>query len=104
MLGSPQIAEGKPFRAAPYDESKAGPLDRLVAPPYDVISPEQREEYLSRSPYNVIHLTLPDDEEEAGRDVTAWREQGVLSREAEPGYWLLSQEYVGPDGISRTRS
>jgi uncharacterized protein (DUF1015 family) len=98
------MAEVKPFRAERYDESKAGPLDRLVAPPYDVISPEQREEYLSRSPYNVVHLTLPYDEEEAGRDVTAWREQGVLSREAEPGYWLLSQEYVGPDGISRTRS
>jgi len=75
-----------------------------VAPPYDVISSEQREEFLARSPYNVVHLTLPDDEEQAGRDVTAWREQGVLSRDPEPGYWLLSQDYVGPDGIQRTRS
>ena len=104
MLGSPQMAEVKPFRAERYDESKAGPLERLVAPPYDVISPEQREEYLARSPYNVVHLTLPDDEEQAGRDVTAWREEGVLARETDPGYWLLSQDYVGPDGVSRTRS
>lgn len=98
------MAVVKPFRAERYDESKAGPLERLVAPPYDVISPEQREEFLARSPYNVVHLTLPDDEEQAGRDVTAWREQGVLSRDAEPGYWFLSQDYVGPDGIQRTRS
>ena len=63
MLGSPQMAEVKPFRAERYDESKAGPLQQLVAPPYDVISPEQREDYLARSPYNVVHLTLPDDEE-----------------------------------------
>jgi uncharacterized protein (DUF1015 family) len=98
------MAVVKPFRAERYDESKAGPLERLVAPPYDVISPEQREELLARSPYNVVHLTLPDDEEQAGRDVTAWREQGVLSRDAEPGYWFLSQDYVGPDGIPRTRS
>jgi uncharacterized protein (DUF1015 family) len=98
------MAVVKPFRAERYDESKAGPLERLVAPPYDVISPEQREEFLARSPYNVVHLTLPDDEEQAGRDVTAWREQGVLSREPEPGYWFLSQDYVGPDGIQRTRS
>jgi uncharacterized protein (DUF1015 family) len=98
------MAVVKPFRAERYDESKAGPLERLVAPPYDVLSPEQREEHLARSPYNVVHLTLPDDVEQAGRDVTDWREQGVLARDQEPGYWLLSQDYVGPDGVSRTRT
>jgi uncharacterized protein (DUF1015 family) len=98
------MAEVKPFRAERYDESKAGPLERLVAPPYDVLSPEQREEYLARSPYNVVHLTLPDDEEQAGRDLRDWREQGVLTRDTEPGYWFLSQDYVGPDGVPRTRS
>jgi uncharacterized protein (DUF1015 family) len=98
------MAVVKPFRAERYDESKAGPLERLVAPPYDVLSPEQREEYLARSPYNVVHLTLPDDEEQAGRDVKDWREQGVLTRDSEPGYWFLSQDYVGPDGVPRTRS
>jgi uncharacterized protein (DUF1015 family) len=98
------MAVVKPFRAERYDESKAGPLERLVAPPYDVLSPREREEYLARSPYNVVHLTLPDDEEEAGRNVTDWREQGVLARDQEPCYWLLSQDYVGPDGVSRTRT
>ncbi len=98
------MAEVKPFRAERYDESKAGPLQQLVAPPYDVISPEQRDEYLARSPYNVVHLTLPDDEEQAGLDLTAWRGQGVLARETRPNYWFLSQDYVGPDGVSRTRS
>jgi uncharacterized protein (DUF1015 family) len=98
------MAVVKPFRAERYDESKAGPLERLVAPPYDVLSPEQREEYLARSPYNVVHLTLPDDEEQAGRDVMDWREQGVLARDQEPGYWLLAQDYVGPDAVSRTRT
>jgi uncharacterized protein (DUF1015 family) len=104
MLGSVQMAVVKPFRAERYDESKAGPLERLVAPPYDVLTPEQREEYLARSPYNVVHLTLPDDEEQAGRDVQDWREQGVLTRDPAPGYWFLSQDYAGPDGVPRTRS
>ena len=98
------MAVVKPFRAEHYDESKAGPLERLVAPPYDVLSPEQREEYLARSPYNVVHLTLPADEEQAGRDVRDWREQGVLTRDQEPAYWFLSQDYIGPDGVPRTRS
>src|SRR5947199_2356496 len=98
------MAEVKPFRAERYDESKAGPLEQLVAPPYDVISPEQRRDYLARSPYNVVHLTLPDDETQAGRDIAAWRDAGVLTRDEAPAYWFLTQEYVGPDGVERTRS
>jgi uncharacterized protein (DUF1015 family) len=104
MLGSVPMADVKPFRAERYDEAKAGPLERLVAPPYDVISPVEREEYLVRSPYNVVHLTLPDDEEQAGRDLADWRAQGVVARDAEPSFWFLSQDYTGPDGIQRTRS
>src|SRR5262245_30830523 len=103
MLGSAAMAEVKPFRAERYDEAKAGPLEDLVAPPYDVITPERRRDYLARSPYNVVHLTLPDDEEQAGRDVADWRRAGVLVRDADPAYWLLSQEYTGPDGVTRTR-
>jgi uncharacterized protein (DUF1015 family) len=97
------MAEIKPFRAERYDEAQAGPLDSLVAPPYDVISPEERAEYLARSPYNVVHLTLPDDEEQAGRDLAEWRSAGVLTRDERPSYWFLSQSYVGPDGVPRTR-
>src|SRR4029077_12115748 len=103
MLGSSQMAEVKPFRAERYDESKAGPLQQLVAPPYDVISPEQRAEYLARSPYNVVHLTLPDSEEQAARDLADWRRTGVLVQDAEPAMWWLAQDYVGPDGVARRR-
>jgi uncharacterized protein (DUF1015 family) len=91
----------RPFRALRYADS-AGPLDALVAPPYDVIDEAQRLSYLARSPHNVVHLTLPDSEEEAARDLTAWRAEGVL-REEEPRYWWLAQDYTGPDGVARTR-
>ena len=97
------MADVKPFRAERYDEAKAGPLEQLVAPPYDVVSPAEREEYLARSPYNVVHLTLPDDEKQAARDLAEWRAEGVLTRDAKPGSWLLSQDYTGPDGVQRTR-
>jgi uncharacterized protein (DUF1015 family) len=104
MLGSPEMAVVKPFRAERYDEQSAGPLEQLVAPPYDVISPEERSELLARSPYNVVHLTLPDIEEEAGAAIADWRQRGVLARDEEPAYWFLSQDYVGPDGVARNRS
>ncbi|MDX6513974.1 MAG: hypothetical protein QOE36_3478 [Gaiellaceae bacterium] len=93
----------KPFRALRYDEAKAGPLERLVAPPYDVIGPEQREDYLARSPYNVVHLTLPESEEQAARDLAEWRSEGALAEEPTPALWWLVQDYVGPDGVAGTR-
>jgi uncharacterized protein (DUF1015 family) len=98
------MAVVKPFRAERYDEQVAGSLEQLVAPPYDVISPEARSELFARSPYNVVHLTLPDTEEVAREAIADWRSRGVLSRDEEPGYWFLSQDYVGPDGVARTRS
>jgi len=98
------MADVRPFRAERYDETKAGPLEALVAPPYDVISDDERAEYLARDPHNVVHLTLPDSEEQAARDLAAWREEGVLKRDEEPSFWALSQTYVGPDGVERTRN
>jgi uncharacterized protein (DUF1015 family) len=98
------MAVVKPFRAERYDEQSAGPLEQLVAPPYDVISPEERVELLARSPYNVVHLTLPDTEEGAGAAIADWRQRGVVARDEEPVYWFLSQDYVGPDGVARNRS
>jgi uncharacterized protein (DUF1015 family) len=98
------MAVVKPFRAERYDEQSAGPLEQLVAPPYDVISPDDRLELLARSPYNVVHLTLPDTEEDAGAAIADWRRRGVLARDEEPAYWFLSQDYVGPDGVARNRS
>jgi uncharacterized protein (DUF1015 family) len=98
------MADVKPFRAERYDVARAGSLDRLVAPPYDVITPQQREDYLARSPYNVVHVTLPDDEEQAASDLATWRSEGVLERDVSPAFWFLSQDYVGPDGKERTRT
>src|SRR3954449_8818118 len=94
------MADVRPFRALRYSVPD---LEAVVAPPYDVISDEQRQEYLARDPHNVVHLTLPDDEEQAGRDLAAWRDQGVLVQDDEPSYWWLLQDYVGPDGVARTR-
>jgi uncharacterized protein (DUF1015 family) len=92
----------RPFRALRYNTAVVGPLDALVAPPYDVISDEQRRDYLARSPYNVVHLTLPESEQQAAGDFVSWRDSGVLAA-ADEVYWWVAQDYVGPDGVARTR-
>ncbi len=88
-----------PFRAVRY----ATLSPEVVAPPYDVISPEERRRYLALDPHNVVHLTLTDDPDEAGRVYRSWLDEGVLIREDEPATWVVAQDYVGPDGIARRR-
>jgi uncharacterized protein (DUF1015 family) len=93
----------KPFTAVRYDEEAAGPLASLVAPPYDVISFSERDELRARSPYNIVHLTLPDSEDEAASRWREWLASGVLVREEHPAVWELEQDFDGPDGYKRTR-
>ncbi len=104
MVGCGAVAVVEPFRAVRYDTGRAGPLASLVAPPYDVIAPEERSRYLAASPYNVVHLTLPNSPEEAARTWLEWGAARILQREPEPGFWAVEQDYVGRDGVARSRT
>jgi uncharacterized protein (DUF1015 family) len=97
------VAEIRPFRAVRYDEERAGPVASLLALPYDVIGPLEREVYLQASPYNVVRLILPDSPQEAARLFADWQREGVLVREEQDAVWWLRQDYEGPDGVQRTR-
>jgi uncharacterized protein (DUF1015 family) len=96
------MADVTPFRAVRYTGA-AGPLADLVAPPYDVVDDAHRAELYRRSPYNVLHLTLPDSAGEAARLYGEWLESGILARDDDPVAWLASEAYVGPDGVGRER-
>jgi uncharacterized protein (DUF1015 family) len=93
------VADVAPFRAIRY----AHPTEDVTAPPYDVLTPELRDDFRARDPHNVVHLTLNDSEDEAGRLFRTWLANGVLIRDDEPGVWVVAQEYVGPDGVARRR-
>ena len=73
------MADVAPFRAIRY----AHPTAEVTSPPYDVLTPELRDRYRARDPHNVVHLTLGDSEEEAGRLFRTWLEEGVLVRDLE---------------------
>ena len=62
MLASPAMAEIQPLRALYPDLSVVGSLAAVAAPPYDVIDSEQRAVLAARSPYNVVHVDLPQGE------------------------------------------
>jgi hypothetical protein len=93
----------KPFRALRYAAGAAGPLDDLVSPPYDVVSPEVQARLLDKSAYNAIRLVRPENPEDAARLLDEWKRDGILVREDEPSVWLLEEDFVGTDGVARTR-
>lgn len=100
------MAEIQPLRALHYDPSAAGPLDRLTAPPYDVIDAAQRQALVAKSPHNVVEIDLPEGADPYGRAaelLDEWRLRGLVVQDSEPALWALTQTFAGPDGSERTR-
>lgn len=89
--------ELQPFVALRY-ASLAGDLGSLLAPPYDVISPDLATELRARSPYNAVRLVLPQGSAEAryisaANLLAAWRRQGMLVPE-HPGVFVYRQTFL----------
>src|SRR5204862_839666 len=104
-----RMPEVLPLRALHYSLAAVPSLGDVIAPPYDVIDPEQRERLVARSPFNVVEVDLPEDPgggdayEHAAETLEEWTLQGILVADREPGLWALTQEYAGPDGERRER-
>jgi uncharacterized protein (DUF1015 family) len=98
------MADIAPLTPLRYDLGRLpGGLASVVSPPYDVISPAERAALAQRDPHNVVRLILPDGEgdaryAEAARLLTAWRDEGVLVRDPEPGFYRLDQTFTAPGG------
>ena len=99
-----RVADIQPLRTLRYDTSVAGPLDDLIAPPYDVIDKAMRAGLAARNERNVVELDLPESYEGAAQALADWRREGVLVQEDEPAMWVLRQDYTAPDGSKRTRT
>jgi uncharacterized protein (DUF1015 family) len=99
------MADVKPFRALYYNEVKA-PLGRVTAPPYDVISPEEREELYRKSEFNVVRVDFgkdePSDDRRTNRytrarlDLDRWIQEGVLLEDESPSFYLYEQSFMDP--------
>src|SRR3954466_13142181 len=99
------MADVKPLRALHYDPAVVGALDAVVAPPYDVIDPEQRAQLADRSPYNVVRIDLPEADEPGGDPYAAaagllerWQAGGAGVRDEEPAILRPGQALTDPGG------
>jgi uncharacterized protein (DUF1015 family) len=90
------VAVIRPFRALRYSDS-AGPLGELVAPPYDVIDPRERERLAAQSPANAVHLILPKGDEPyrvAAELLADFKQRGWLATEGEPAFFVYAQRFT----------
>ena len=92
------MAEIRPFKGIRYNQAKVGDLSGVVAPPYDVISPEDQPKYYDGHPNNVIRLILPkgdgDKYRSAAECLNDWLETGILIQDDMPCLYAYRQEYV----------
>jgi uncharacterized protein (DUF1015 family) len=105
--------ELRPFRGILYDPAHFENLFALLAPPYDVISRQERDIYYQRHPYNVVRLIYGKDEPgdtpddncftRAAQYLHTWLRQGVLRRDPDAAMYLCAEQYVLPDGTQRER-
>ncbi|MBV8235876.1 MAG: DUF1015 domain-containing protein, partial [Acidimicrobiia bacterium] len=99
----------EPFAGVRYN-SDAVELDGVVAPPYDVIGPEERLALERRDPHNVVHVDLPRDE--PGRDrytaagcrLDEWLVEHVLARDDEAAFYVYRMGYRDTGGRPRQTS
>lgn len=95
-----KVAEVLPFKGLLYNCEKVDVKD-VIAPPYDVITPDERERFYRKSPYNVVRLILGrsflnDNEKNnwyirAKRLLEEWMKNEILIRDREPSFYLYKQ-------------
>ena len=95
----------KPFRAWHYDPKQVT-IERVVAPPYDVISESDKEKFHTRDPYNIIRLILgqpkPGESDQGSKYAEArahldeWIRKGILTQEPRDGFYLYEMNYRHP--------
>jgi uncharacterized protein (DUF1015 family) len=100
------MAEIAPFRGILYT-AKAGAPAQLLAPPYDVISTEERARLAALDPHNCVRLILPDGDGDekyanAARALNQWLSEGVMARDAVPALYRYHQTFTA-EGRTATR-
>lgn len=92
-----------PFSALRY---RSDPLGEVCAPPYDVLSEDDRRRLAERHQHNIVHVDVPVDGEDryrrAGELLSRWVESKVLVADPTPTYTIYRMQFRDPSGRSRT--
>lgn len=95
LKGRKSMAEIKPFKALRFCE-KAGNIKELCCPPYDIISEEERENFLKTNEHNVIRLEKPeggDPYNTAARTLKNWLADGIVATDRKESIYIYEEEF-----------
>ncbi|MSP40135.1 MAG: DUF1015 domain-containing protein [Deltaproteobacteria bacterium] len=95
-----------PFRGVFYNPKKFRDLNKVIAPPYDIISKEEQEKLYKKSPHNFVRLDLsqePDSYNTVAQLLGEWRSQGILERDETPAIYFLAHRFKLKDGEEKLR-
>ena len=85
-----------PFCAMRFGPDAGNP-EKLVCPPYDIISEEERLGYLAENEHNIIRLELPREGENpylvAGQLQDKWLRDGILKIDKKPAVYVYEIEF-----------
>ncbi len=93
-----------PFNGLRFDLHLTGELSKIIAPPYDIISPLQKQQLKDQSPYNIVNLTLPDDSNDKSRYENAkiilqdFIKKGILKVDPEKCFYILEESFMDDGG------
>ena len=101
-----------PFQAWRYNLERVR-IDRVVAPPYDVISREEQEALYGRDPFNIVKVEcgkveVSDNElhnqyERAAKYWESWIQQSVIQQDKVKSFYLLSTLFKDPESGEKKR-
>ncbi len=96
------MAEIIPFRGIVYDTARVQ-IEDVLAPPYDIITPEYREALYMQSPYNVVRIDYgkeePSDDAVQNKYTRArhylekWLSDGILKQNESPTFYVYEMTY-----------
>ena len=92
--------EIKPINAIVYNQEIVD-MDKVVAPPYDVITSEYCDELYERDPFNIVRLILTKGDnryEDAKNYYEKWLLEGVLIKTKKPSIFYMIQKYTTESG------
>jgi uncharacterized protein (DUF1015 family) len=95
----------KPFHGIRYQKKN---ISSVVCPPYDIISPEEKERLKKRSEHNIVKIELPDAAgtrnkyQQAQKLFSAWQAEQILRSDADPCFYFYEQTF-SDRGVTKTR-
>ena len=92
------MAKVSPFKGWRYNPENINKIEDVFVPPYDVITPDEQQEFYRKSPYSYIRINLnntPGSERyfSAANTLNMWIGSGILLEEDQPAIYVLSQSF-----------